>query len=313
MGKPSAPPQPDYQAAAQAQGQANNPNVTSPYGTQSYTPGTPAGFDGAAYLKANPDVQRDPHYATNPYQHYIDYGQKEGRQGVFNASAIAPTVTQTLSPGQQAIFDKNQQNQLGLASLGSQGINAAKGIIGAPVDYSSMPQTGNYDDTRKKVMDAMMGRANEDYGKQTDQSNSDLVAAGIRPGSKAYADKQQMIERSHNDARQQAEIAGGNAASQAFGMDNARRQQAITEMLSQRSVPLNEITALMSGSQTQSPFSMPGYQAAPTYQATSDASGYQTDLYNQKMGMYGNTMSGLFGLAGAGMQAGGMAAGGGKR
>lgn len=36
-------------------------------------------FDGAAYLRANPDVQSSPKYWNNPYQHYLDYGRSEGR------------------------------------------------------------------------------------------------------------------------------------------------------------------------------------------------------------------------------------------
>lgn len=286
MGKPSPPPAPDYTGAAQAQGAANvdaavagsnlnNPNVISPYGTTTYTPG------------ATPSER--------------------------------PTMTQQFSPEQQALYDQSTATQMQLGQLGQQGASALQGVVGTGVDFSGMPTTGSYDDTRKKVTDAYMGRADEDYGKQTDQTNSNLVAAGIRPGTKAYADKMQMIERSHNDARQQAEIAGGNAASQAYGMDADRRKQAMTEYLAQRQVPLNEITALMSGSQVSNPFSTPGYAQnaqiapTPTYQATSDLSNFQSDLYNQKMGMYGNTMSGLFGLGGSTIGAVGMASGGGKK
>lgn len=175
------------------------------------------------------------------------------------------------------------------------------------MDYSKAPTTGSYDDTRKKVIDAMMGRADEDYDKRTDQSRSDLIAAGIRPGSKAYGDAQQMIERSRNDAYNQAEISGGNAASQAYGMDADRRRQSITEMLAKRSVPLNEINSLVSGSQVSNPFSAPGYQQnmapAPTYQAYSDQQGFNTDLYNVRAKQADNFNSGLFSLAGSGVQA----------
>lgn len=324
MSKPSPPPAPNYQAAAQAQGQAsvdaakttgqiNNPNVVGPYGTQtvSYPNAKPdttqANFDPQAYLAANPDVAQA---GIDPYQHWQNYGQKEGRAFTYNASASpdanTPTLTQTLSPAQQGILDQSQKNQGLIGGLETQGINAAQGIIGAPVDFSGAPTLGNYDSTRQKVIDAMMSRANEDYTKQTAQNNSDLIAAGIHPGTTAYDNAQQMIERSHNDARQQAEIAGGNAASQAFGVDQAARQQAITELLARRSVPLNEISALASGSQVSNPFSTPGYSAsanvapAPLYQATSDLGGYNTDLYNAKAAQQGQLMSGLFGLGAAG-------------
>jgi hypothetical protein len=183
--------------------------------------------------------------------------------------------------------------------------------VGTPIDFSGAPQTGSYEDTRKKVIDAYMGRANEDYAKQSDSAQSNLIAAGIRPGTKAYADNQQMIERSKNDAYNQAEIQGGNAASQAYNMDAARRQQAISEQLAQRQTPLNEISALLSGSQVSNPFAMPTAQgqvpqAAPLFAATNAAGQYGTDVYNVQAAQQGNLMSGLFGLGGAGITAYGL-------
>ncbi len=157
-----------------------------------------------------------------------------------------------------------------------------------------------------------MGRANEDYAKQSDQSNSSLIAAGIRPGTKAYADAQQMIERSRNDARNAAETYGGNAAAQAYGVDEARRRQAITEQLAQRQTPLNEISALLSGSQVSNPCTVPGYaqnaqvQPAPLFAANQETGNYNTDLYNAQAAQSGNQQSGLFGLGGSALMAGGL-------
>ena len=42
----------------------------------------PNSFDSAAYLAANPDVAASS-FAADPYSHYIQYGQNEGRQGFF--------------------------------------------------------------------------------------------------------------------------------------------------------------------------------------------------------------------------------------
>jgi hypothetical protein len=298
------PPAPDYAGAATAQGAANkdaaiaasnlnNPNVVGPYGSQTYTEG------------ANPGDR--------------------------------PTVTQTLSPAQQAILDKSNEVKGLLGGLGVQGATSLQGTIGKPIDFSGapqakaldfsgLPQTQDYNSTRNNVINAMMSRTNEDYAKQKDQTNSDLIASGIRPGTKAYADQMQMIERSRNDARNQAEISGGNAAAQAYGVDANRRQQgvseltnqfssdtqrrkdAISEMLSQRGVPLNEITALMSGSQVSNPFANPGYSAAniapaPIFGATDAAGNYNADIYNAKAGQKAGLQSGLFGLGGAAINA----------
>lgn len=274
---PSPPPAPDYAGAAQQQGAANLKTAE------------------AQGRINNPNV-------INPY----------GTQTV-TWDKHTPTLTQTFSPEQQALYDQSTGTQLQLGQVAGQGAEALQGVVGTGVDFSGAPQTGSYDTTRRSVIDAMMGRANEDYLKRMDTDRSNLIAAGIRPGSKAYDDNQQMIERSRNDARQQAEIAGGNAASQAYGMDADRRRQAITEYLAQRQTPLNEITALLSGSQVSNPFSMPGYAQntqvgqTPVFGAAQQAGDWEADMYNAQAAAASNQQSGLMGLGGAGIMGGAMA------
>lgn len=273
MCAPSPPPAPDYAAAATAQGAANKEAAVA-----------------SANLN-NPNV-------VNPY------GTQTYTPGATDTDR--PTLTQTFSPAQQALFDKSNATKGLLGDLGIQGATALQGVIGKNLDLSGAPaMPGSYDATRQSVIDAMMGRANEDYSQQTDQANSDLIAAGIRPGTAAYDNKMQLIERSRNDARNQAEISGGNAASQAFNMDSQRRQQGISEILAQRQTPLNEINALMSGSQVSNPFAMPNASQnsniapAPVFGATQAQNQYDMNIYNQKQAASNNLMSGLFQLGGS--------------
>lgn len=279
MCAPSPPPAPDYKGAAKEQGAANvdaarvqgkinNPNVINPYGTQTTT--------------------------------------WEGDQ---------PTLTQAFSPEQQSLFEQSNATKLALGQLSGQGAEALKGVVGKGVDFSGAPAApGSATDTRSKVIDAMMGRINEDYGRATDEATSQMIAAGIRPGTKAYDDRMQLLQRGKNDAAQQAYLAGGQEMTRDFQTDTQRRKDAIAEMLSQRQVPLNEITALMSGSQVSNPFAMPTYaqnaqvQPAPVFGATQAAGNWAGDIYNAQTAQAGNLQSGLFGLGGAGLMAGGMAA-----
>lgn len=282
MCSPSAPPPPDYSAAAAAQGAANKEAAI------------------ASSQLNNPNV-------VNPYgtQTWQDAPGGDGR----------PTMTQTFSPEQQALYDQSVQTKQLLGGLGTQGATALQGVIGKQLDLSGQPAVGGYDQTRQNVMNAMMSRTNEDYAKQTDQANSDLIAAGIRPGTKAYADRMQMIERSRNDARQQAEISAGNMTSQAFNTDTQRRKDSIAELLAQRQTPLNEVSALMSGSQVSNPFAVPGaaqnanMAPAPVFNAATQGYNSQMDAYNAQAGQAGNMMSGLFSLGGAGLGAYGTYAG----
>jgi len=282
MCAPSPPPAPDYSGAAKeqgaanleaakAQGKINNPNVISPYGTQTVT------WDGDQ-----------------------------------------PTLTQSFSPAQQALLDQSNATKLQLSQLSGQGASALQGVVGKSVDFSDAPAApGDYSTLRNQTIDAMMARPKEDYARAVDQKNADLVAAGIRPGTKAYNDQMQLLQRGLNDASTQAAVNSGVLTSQAYQMDQDRRKQAITEMLAQRQVPLNEITALMSGSQVSNPFSTPGYAqnaqvgAAPVFAAQQLSGQWGRDNYNAAAAQSGNLQSGLFQLGAAGISAFGGGAGGG--
>jgi hypothetical protein len=152
-----------------------------------------------------------------------------------------------------------------------------------------------------------MQRPTEDYQRAVDQKNSDLVAAGIRPGTKAYSDQMQLLQRGLDDARTQATVNAGALTTQAYQTDQDRRRQAITELLAQRQTPINEITALMSGSQVSNPFAVPGYAqnaqvgAAPVFAAANAQAQYGTDVYNAKNAYAGQMMGGLFDLGAAGI------------
>lgn len=268
MCSPSAPPTPDYAAAAAAQGAANlesavaqghinNPNVIGPTGTQTTT------WDG-----------------NNP------------------------TVTQTLSPAEQAIYDQNARNRLGLGNLAGQGTEALQGLIGTKLDLSGLPSApGSAEEMRKSVMDAMLSRSNTDIGNQESAARSNLIAAGIPVGSVAYNNEMDKFQRSRNDARNQAELSAGQEASRNFGMDSDARKAALSELLTQRQTPLNEITALTSGSQVSNPFSTPGYAQngtvapAPVFAGAQAQGQYNMDAANQQS-------SGMNALLGAGARLG---------
>lgn len=277
MCAPSPPPAPDYAGAATAQGEAN--------------------IDAArATAKlSNPNV-------INPY----------GTQTVTYGAGGDPdvgTVTQTFSPEQQALYEKSVQTKGLLGDLGITGATALQGVVGKDLDFSGAPAApGSSGQTREDVINAMMSRVNTDTTNQRDQRNSDLIAAGIRPGTAAYGTAMDQIDRQYNDARQQAIIAGGTEASRDFGMDTQARKDAIAEILARRQTPLNEINALTSGSQVNNPFaSNLGYQAganaapAPIMDATKAQGAWDQNAYAQSVGQSNAMMSGLFGLGSAGI------------
>lgn len=390
MCSPSAPPAPQMPSpweqsqaninTARATNVLNNPDVITPYGKTTFTTGDTV--DQAGYDKALAEWEAA---QNQPRSSWIKNYQTKVKPTIDQFTTLGrDTMTQTLSPEEQALYGKQMENKYGVSSVAQQGIDAASGIIGQNVDYSGaindpsvyspsaklnpsgrpesldpnslspMPQSGEA--TRQRVIDAMMSRSNTDIGQQSDQTNSDLIARGIRPGTEAYSREQDALNRRRNDARMQAEIAGGNAAAQQYGMDlstrqlgageqaqkfgqdlssgaqdfqqqlaatqqsqgeqqqqygqttNLRRQQ-IAEMLAKRQIPLNEITALMSGSQTANPFAGQGFQAGATVAPTDLMAGpnmlnqYNMNAYNQSQAQRNALIGGAASLGGAALMA----------
>jgi len=336
MNKPTPPAAPDYQALTQQQGQNNidiakmqNPNVVGPYGSQTVTYGGPVqqtleNFDSDAFLKAHPDVanavanygQYNPlthsiNSVSSAWDYYTKYGQNKGDQFIAKPTATGniPTITQTLSPDQQHLLDQQNQIKGLLGGLGIQGANALQGVVGKPLDLSGLPPAPQDSQAlRDQAYNAQMSRVNEDYGRQSQDLNSNLVASGLHPGSAAYDNQMNLLNRGINDARQQAILNSGNVAQQSFNMDTANRNRGLSELLAQRQTPLNEINALMSGSQVTNPFAQASVgglnaQGMPIMQGGQLASQYAGDLYNAKAAQAGQTNQGLFGLGTAGLLA----------
>jgi len=84
---------------------------------------------------------------------------------------------------------------------------------------------------------------------------------------------------------------------------NTAQQQALAQALQQRNLPINEITALMSGSQIQNPqftpYSPTTVGAAPIAQTTQNAYQGALNNYNQQVGSNNANTAGLFSLGAA--------------
>lgn len=268
MCAPSPPPPPDYAGAAVAQGAANKDAAI------------------ASSQLSNPNI-------VGP----------TGRQTVTYANDPItgnpiPTVTQTYSPEQQRIFDINQQGQLGLSQIGADAVGRIGGILGQDVNFDR--DLGTQSQGRQEVIDAMMNRVNQDIGRRQEGIESTLTARGIPRGSEAWNREMDQLDRSRNDALQQS-IVGADARA----MDE--RRQGITELLAERQTPLNEISALRTGSQV-SPLQFQGFSgstvgAAPVMQGAVAQGNAAQNAYNQSVGSSNAMMGGLFKLGAAGIGA----------
>lgn len=271
MCAPSPPPAPDYAGAATAQGQANKDAAIA--GSQISNPNF-----------TNP-------YGTRKVEYKIDP----------TTGNPVPYITDSYSAEQQKLLDTGLQTQQALGDLGLQGANMASGILGQQFDVGSIPgieKTDNFD--RESVYDALVARAENQNTQDRDNVRSTLVARGIPVGSEAYDREMGRLDRGLNDARQQANVAAG--AQQQIQLD--ARRQMITEALANRQTPLNEISALRSGSQVQ-PLSFQNYsgqnvQPAPIFGATVAQGNFAQQNYQNEASGANGLISGL-GMIGAGM------------
>jgi hypothetical protein len=289
--KTAAPPTPDYTGAAVAQGAANlesaratarlsNPNTYTPYGTQLVS------YDG--------DV---------------------------------PTIRQTLTPTAQKTLEAQQGVELSLANLGAKGANTASGVLDKPFSFGGPDVQTSLDLSGIAKMpvnagmtgqEAIMQRLEPSLARQRTSTETQLINQGLRPGSEAYNNAINLLGQQETDARTQAVVQGLNldigANQQGFGQalesgkfGNTAQQQALAEAIQLRQLPLNEITALMSGSQIQNPqfgaYSGATVQAAPVFAGAQAQGQFEQNVYNQKVAQDNAATAGLYSLGGAALGA----------
>ena len=189
------------------------------------------------------------------------------------------TQTTTLSPEQQAIFTATQGAQGNLADL-------AQSQSGFLNDYMAKPFEFNNSDAEQWAYDLASPRLLQQQGQNDAQLRTVLANKGIREGSAAWNAEMGRMTNANTDQMNQLALTG--------------RSQAFSEALAGRNQPINEITALMSGSQVSNPAQMSG----ATPQAGVGGVDY-TGLVNQKyqadLAQSQAAMGGLFGLASAGV------------
>jgi hypothetical protein len=262
--KPSPPPPPDYAGAAREQGAAN-----------------------VEAARVQGRLNRPDEYAPTGSRVWSDLGDDRFR------------VDTTLSPEQQALYNQDVATRQQLGGLAGTAATNAQGVLNSPVDLSGIPgMPGSGMDTRKAVSEALMSRLEPQFARDWDTKRSDMVTRGFREGDEAWQREADQFERAKTDARIQADLAAGAESQRDFGMGMDTRRQAITESMLNRQTPLNEIAALMSGSQVQSPSFQPYYGVQniappPIFGATQAAGQYGTDVYNAQVGGQNALLGGL--------------------
>jgi hypothetical protein len=185
------------------------------------------------------------------------------------------TATTALAPGQQGIYNTNQQTQANIAGIGRDQSARIGSLLGTPM------KLGN-EATEARLMELGMSRLTPQFARDDETRRTKLLNSGIREGSDAWATEMGRLDQSKNDAINQLLLSGRGLANQ--------------EIMAERNQPINEITALMSGSQVDNP----NFQSTPQAQVGGvNYTGLVSDNYKAQTAQNNAAMGGMFGMGGA--------------
>lgn len=197
------------------------------------------------------------------------------------------------------------QNMAEIAKLLSGRIEDQAGNPVSMDNLPDLPGSGGYEASRKSVEDALYSRLNPQLQQARSARETDLANRGIRIGSAAYDRAMAGVGQNENDARQQVVLAGGQEQSRLAGMDSAARAQLLQERYQSANDPVNRLTALLSGSQVNTPnyqtYTPQGMQTTDVAGLIQQGFGNQMANYKIKNDNYQQAVGGLFDLASAGV------------
>lgn len=228
-------------------------------------------------------------YGLNATNQNTPGGKLEYKQiGKWEDGTPRFEATTALSAPEQGIFDTGQHTRQNLADIGQSQSAKVGSLLNTPFNFDA--------EAGKKMSDIQRTFLDPEWNAREQNLEAKNIAKGIRPGSEAYT-------RSNSDFSDQRTRAYDRSYLDSYG---TAQQAALTE----RNQPLNEITALMSGSQV----SQPNFQKTPSPGiAPTDVIGAQQQAlnqenvgYNAKVTQNQALMNGLFGLGGAGAKLAGM-------
>lgn len=185
--------------------------------------------------------------------------------------------TTTLSPEQQAIFEQTQDAQGNIAGLAADQSDFMRDYLSQPFEFgNSDAEQWAYDLASPRILGQQQ---------QTEAAlRTTLANKGIREGSAAWNAEMSRLTNANTDQLNQLALTG--------------RGQAFGEALTTRNQPIQELSALMSGSQV----AMPQFGATPqTGVGGVDYSGLVNNQYQAQTSQANAMNGGLFGLLGTGL------------
>jgi hypothetical protein len=251
------------------------------------TPQAPAAPDPMKTAQAQSQMNKETavaQYGLNATNQVGPSGSLSYKQiGTWQDGTPRFEATTALNEGEQQVYDTNLATRQNVGAIGRDQSARIGELLGTPFKIG--------DATDSKIAQIQKGFLDPEWAKREQKLESDLIARGIRPGTEAYTRMKGDFSNQRSNAYDQSYLNAYNTAQKA----------ALTE----RNQPINEITALMAGSQVSNPsannVTTPTAGIAPTdfigaqQQSLNQQNvGYQAQVANNQA-----MMNGLFGLGGA--------------
>jgi hypothetical protein len=184
------------------------------------------------------------------------------------------TQTQTLSPGQQKLYDADLKSKLGLSSL----TDALLGNV-SKATSSALPSAAGYN---QQLADAIYRQQTRyldpQQGDQQRMLETRLAEQGFVPGTPAYTQEFARFDRGND-------LAYGDARDRAISGGYQQGQTAFENALRLRALPLSELNAVRTGAQPTIPGMGSGQNSVPGLNAV-DLLGAEQQRYQQDMNAY---------------------------
>lgn len=197
------------------------------------------------------------------------------------------TATTALSEMGQKTKDQNDITQLNLAQTGANQSGFLKDYLGEVWNPDTSAIEG-------RLMELGSQRLDPRFTQEEDRLRTRLANQGVTEGSEAWNREMSAFGQTKNDAYNSLMLQG--------------RGQAFNELSAIRNQPINEISALLSGSQVSNPNVN---MAQPQGAATTDVAGLINQNYNQRLSAWQTNqaqrqslLGGLFGLGASAISGG---------
>jgi hypothetical protein len=282
------------------------------------------GLDTSANQQGFNQAQAQGQFANTAQAQGFGQGLSANQQGFSNALQSGQFGNQA----QLASFGANLQNQqAGNAAIGQ---NYSQGLSANQAQNSAIGQNFGQSVTAQGAQNAaqqqgyaqqlgVAGLQNQAVAQNQQTALSQQTAANAAQAQgynqnlssgQFYNQGQQQNLTNQNAYQQNVNAAQGqqfNQNLQGGQFGNTAQQQALSQALQAYNIPLNQITALMSGSQIQNP-QFPGYTganvaASPIANAATQQAQYNQGLYGLQQGAANSQMSGAAQLGSSALMA----------